>query len=86
MKSLKTVARYLAYFVIAYLLLIGAGRLAQRENGAGVLAVVLLVVALAWIVRTVSRTGSRIPFSGRDPGDVGPIDTLYDSHGGGHTH
>ena len=81
---MKTIARFLAFFAIAYVLLIGAGRLAQRENGAGILALVLVVVALGWIVRTVSRTGSRIPSSGRDPKDVGPIDTLYDSHGGGH--
>ena len=83
MKLLKTLARFLAFCVLIYVVLIGAGRLAQRENGVGILAVIVVVIAIGWIAHVVSRTGSRIPSSGRDPKDVGPIGIFYDKHGGG---
>jgi hypothetical protein len=70
------VLRWLVGLVIAYVVLLGAGRLAQTEHGPRILAVGGVVFGIGWVVYRLTRTGPPIRRSGRDPGDVGPIDTM----------
>ena len=76
MTLVRTALRWLLGLVIAYVVLLGAGRLAQTDHGPLILAVGGVVLGITWIVYRLTRTSRRMRPSGRDPGDVGPVDTM----------
>jgi hypothetical protein len=73
---MKTLIRSIAFVVLAYAVLIGAGRLLQTERGTLVVVAAAFALAMAWVIRAATRTAARIPRSGRDPSDIGPLDGL----------
>jgi hypothetical protein len=76
MTSLKTVVRWCVALVIAYVVLLGVGRISETDRGPLILAAGGVLVAIGWVVHRLTRTGPRLRRSGREPRDVGPIDTM----------
>ena len=71
---MKTLIRGFVLVVLAYVVLVGAGRLLQTERGTLIVVAGGFALIMAWVIRAATRTAARIPRSGRDPSDIGPLD------------
>ena len=64
--SLRALAGILLVVGLALGVILGVPRLVPGASGAGIAAVLVVILGLGWAVRAASRTGLRLPRSDRD--------------------